>query len=80
MTLPGYLPMADLAKFVCTLDPSLCGNAEARFLLQKFQRDAEVLGPGAAHRRAVKLLEKLGADLGPEFRRPLVHAVKAGEE
>ena len=72
----GYLPMEDLAKFLCSLDPSLCGNPEARFLLQQFKRDVEVLGPGAAHRRAVKLLEALGADLPAAFHRPLLHAVK----
>ena len=80
MTQPGYLPMADLSKFLCSLDPSLCANPEARFLLQRFQRDVEVLGPGAAHRRAVALLEQLGASLPEAFHRPLVHAVKAGTE
>ena len=73
--LPGYLPMADLAKYLCSLDASLCANAEARFLLQQFQRDAEVLGPGAAHRRAIKLLESLGADLPPAFHQPLTLTV-----
>jgi len=76
MTQAGYLPMEDLARFLCTLDPSQCANAEARFLLQQFQRDVQVLGSAAAHRRAVKLLESLGGELGPEFSRPLVHSVK----
>ena len=76
MTQPGYIPMADLAKFLCSLDPSSCANPEARFLLQQFQRDVQVLGPAAAHRRAVTMLEKLGAELPEAFHRPLVHAVK----
>ncbi|MEI9951638.1 MAG: hypothetical protein WDO74_22325 [Pseudomonadota bacterium] len=70
--------MADLAKYLCSLDASLCANPEARFLLQQFQRDVQVLGRAAAHRRAVKLLESLGADLGEAFKRPLVRAVEAG--
>ena len=75
MTPPGYVPVENLAMFLCTLDPSMCRNAEARFLIQQFQRDAEVLGPGAAHRRAIKLLESLGADLPPAFHQPLTLTV-----
>ena len=79
MSAPGYVPMADLAKFLCSIDPSLCSNPDARFLLQQFQRDVGVLGAGAAHRRAIKLLESLGAELPAAFRQPLVPVLKVSK-
>lgn len=72
--------MRDLAKFLASLDASSCRNPAARDALLRFQRDVTVLAPAAAHRAAVKLLESLGAELGPDFHRPLVHAVKGGAE
>ena len=68
----------DLAKFLLTLDTSTCADPEKRFALQRFQREATMLEPAAAHRRAIELLESFGAEVPDLLRGPFVHVVKDG--
>ena len=70
----------DLAKFLVTLDASTCADPEKRFALQRFQREATMLEPAAAHRRAVELLESFGAVVPDLIRGPFVIAVKDGHQ
>ena len=70
----------DLAKFLLTLDASQCADPDKRQALQRFQRDVSVLGPATAHRRAVQLLEQLGAVVPDELRGPFVRVVKEGHD
>ena len=66
----------DLAKFLLSIDTSLCADPEKRFTLQRFQREATMLEPAAAHRRAIELLESFGADVPDLIRGPFVSVVR----
>ena len=71
--------MRDLAKFIGVLDLSSIADPVRRTVIARFQREVAALEPAAAHRRAIALLEDLGANLSDDFKRPLVRAVKDGE-
>lgn len=58
-----YIRGEDLAGFLLGLDPNLSSKPEAREALTRFQAEAAALEPSARYRRAVALLNALGAGI-----------------
>ncbi len=57
----------DIAKWIAAIDTDLIDNPAKRAAVRACQRDIAKLDPAAAHHRALKMLEGMGARIPENF-------------
>lgn len=65
----SWLRVSDMVKFICSLNTAFIADPAKREAVTRFQREAPLLQPAAAHRQAVDMLKSFGAVVPPELER-----------
>lgn len=63
------VPVEDMVKMICGFNTAQIADPVRREAVSRFQREAPLLQPAAAHRKAVELLKSFGVVTPPELER-----------
>lgn len=74
-----FNPVEDLVKLICTFDVATIDEPFRREAVTRFQREAPLLQPAAAHRRAIEMLKAFGAGIDPDMERLPLKKVEGGK-